>query len=183
MGDKDLQRTPDGGYILVGGTVLDENGVSVGPNGLVVLVKTDYEGSEIWNNTLGKNIVHDANSVQVAPEGGFFLIALALQPPETGYVFKTDPLGNTMWNRTYGDEFICASSLAVPNGDLVVVGHNSTQSGLVGVVLEIDSSGNIFRVERLGDYLTLCSSVISTDDGGYIVAGTTSDGKVFLVKR
>jgi hypothetical protein len=182
-GDKDLQRTPDGGYIIVGGTVLDENGVSVGPNGIVVLVKTDYKGNEIWNNTLGKNIVHAANSVQVTTDGGYFLIALAIQPPETGYVFKTDPFGNMMWNRTYGDAFICDSILAVPNGNLVVVGHNSTQSGLIGVVIEIDSSGNLFRVERLGDYLILCSSVSGTDDGGYIVAGTTSDGKVFLVKR
>jgi hypothetical protein len=182
-GDKDLQRASYGGYVIVGGTVLGENGVSVGPNGLVVLVKTDNRGNVIWNNTYGRSILYDANSIQVALDCGYFLTARAISGPERGYVFKTDKLGNMMWNRTYWDASSFDSSLVMPNGDLVVVGHNSTQSGLIGLVLEIDSSGNPLGVERLGDYFVMCGSIGSTSDGGYVIAGTTSDGKVFLVKR
>lgn len=182
-GDKDLQRTSYGGYVIVGGTVLDNNGVSVGPNGLVVLVKTDNKGNVIWNNTYGKSILNHANSIQVASDGGYFLTAQAISYPETGYVFKTDKLGNMMWNRTYWDVSSFDSSLAMPNGNLVVVGHNSTESILIGLVFEIDSSGNLLGVERLWDYLSMCRSISGTSDGGFIIAGTTSDGKVFLVKR
>jgi hypothetical protein len=124
--DNGLQATPDGGYVIVGGTVLDDKGVSVGPNGNLVLIKTDSRGEEDWNMTYGGNFYERGTSIQVTPDGGYVIMGFDLPTSEAVFLFETDSSGKMLWNRTYINNGFGGSVSVVPDGGYVVVGGNTT---------------------------------------------------------
>lgn len=84
-----VQVTPDGGYIIAGSTYSFGDGSSD-----VYLIKTDSEGNLEWQRAIGGELDVYAQSVQVAPDGGY--IVAGYQDPEgsTVYLIKTDAQGN-----------------------------------------------------------------------------------------
>ena len=83
-----VQQTTDGGYIITGETYSFGNGSSD-----VWFIKTDSQGQEEWNQTLGSSEMDSGHSVQQTTDGGYII---------TGYthtdfwLIKTDPQGNTV---------------------------------------------------------------------------------------
>ena len=93
-------ETSDGGFLLCGET---QSFGAVQADGW--LVKTDSEGSILWNKTYGSDGWDVIRSVLESQNGGYVvtgMIDASLEnPPSGALIFKTDTSGNTEWTVEY----------------------------------------------------------------------------------
>jgi PKD repeat protein len=119
----EVQQTPDGGYIIAAETeVLYISSMDV------LLIKTDSQGNEEWNKTFGGADFDSSRSVQQTIDGGYIVTGNTESFGESDpdlWVFKTDYMGDEIWNNTFGLE----------NG-----------SGDWGYAIEITNNGNYIVV-------------------------------------
>ena len=185
-----VQQTLDGGYIVTGWKF--SGGMPVD----VYLVKTDSLGSVLWERTYGygTNPVQWAHDVQQTSDGGYIIAGTTtsgvVMDSHNVYVIKTNPLGNVVWERTYGGSYEddANSVRQTSDGGYIITG--ATQSFRPDTadvyLIKIDFLGNILWETTPGSGFSGWS-VRQTPDGGYIIAGsTTSLGAgataVYLVK-
>lgn len=177
---KAIQKTDDGGYIILGYISLPGEGIVNNH-----LIKTDSDGIEEWNRTIGNS--SDSFSAMIKMEdGGFILAGARCYQNETGssdtklLLIKTDSDVNEEWNKTF--EWIniypfyqryIDSLRSTADGGCILAGTAMDASGAEKVVLiKIDSGGNQ-KWKRIieGDNENRALSVKLTSDGGYILGG------------
>lgn len=66
-GGEDIQQTSDGGYIIVGNRLSNNNRE-------VYLIKTDDLGSEQWSQTFGGSSEEYGKSIQLTSDGGYIIL-------------------------------------------------------------------------------------------------------------
>ena len=103
-----IEQTLDGGYLLAGSVNSNDTGYCE------CLVKTDANGSEQWNRTIGSGLIARISSICQSMDGGCVLagkIDTAKNPEFKGqilyddddaWLFKTDADGNLEWSKTFG---------------------------------------------------------------------------------
>jgi len=181
------QQTSDGGYILVGETI------SYGAGDWDAwIIKTDSDGNEEWNRTIGESGNDWGESIQQTMDDGFIITGSTTSYNVDDYdvwLIKTDINGNEEWNKTFSstggswtmDLGHCVQQTT--NGGYIIVGQTATQSsdGLPDVwLIKTDSDGNEDWITKVGDPLYAWgNSVQQTTDGGYIITWYTSNGDVF----
>ncbi|RKX70206.1 hypothetical protein DRP53_05800 [candidate division WOR-3 bacterium] len=90
-----VQQTTDGGYMIIG---IKE------PGAQALLVKTDAEGNVIWDNSYGATSWYSWSSGHQTTDGGYIIGTKRFMGAswDDFWLIKTDPLGNKLWDKTYG---------------------------------------------------------------------------------
>jgi uncharacterized delta-60 repeat protein len=185
-----IQQTSDGGYIVAGEKFQLKEEEDCPCSHDFCILKLDSNGEPEWQHMYGGSKKDDyAYSVQQTNDGGF-IVAGKTESFGAGkndfWVLKLDSNGYVEWENTYGgsgDDY-SESVQQARDGGFIVAG--TTKSfGVAGSdiwVLKLGSNGGIEWQKTYGgsggDY---AHSVQQTDDGGYVVAGSTGSfgaGKV-----
>jgi hypothetical protein len=170
-------HTNDEGFVLVGRT----HSFGAGDSD-ICLVKIDNQGEIEWNKTYGGSRAESGNDAIMTSDGGYIIVG-GTEPYGDGnsdiWIIKTNSLGEIEWDQTYGGiyEDRAMGVIMDSTGGYAVAGI--TQSFGAGRrdmwLLRTDSAGQLEWSQTFGglsnDY---ADSVITTSDGGYVLAGRTS---------
>jgi len=180
--DRDIARsivqTNDGGYALAGFTESYGAGESD-----FWLVKVDSSGNMQWNHAYGGPQEEDAYCVIQTSDGGYAISGYtgSYGPGDWNYwLVKTDSLGNLQWNRTYSAlvhtsmwDGQAKSVVQTEDGGYALAGFVPGQYGYDFGLVKVDASGDVQWNMTYAGLVYTSVFLIRTDDGGYVVAGTS----------
>jgi hypothetical protein len=123
-------------------------------------------------------------------DGGYVLAGLL----NGGYflLLKLDTMGNFQWQKTYRWESYSgvignvSTIQQTTDGGYALAGWTKTASGAIpsAWVMKTDQNGNVVWHKKYGSSIGHeADSIVETDDGGYVVLGTRSDGLTFWVVK
>ncbi len=195
-----IEPTSDGGFIFGGESFTSANGdVSNSSNGSsdYWVVKTDALGNIEWEKNYGGSDTDILKDIRQTNDGGYILGGWSYSDDgdvsgNNGqwdyWVIKTDALGNIEWEQNYGrvfDEYLMEIKPTSDNG--YIAGGTILGTGLIRTfwVVKLDALGNIEWEKFYGDFTTdqAMSSVIETNDGGYVLGGIDYDEESFWVVK
>jgi hypothetical protein len=175
-----VQQTNDGGYIITGlKSVFDS---SFNLEGNVFLIKTDENGDSLWTKTFGGTENELGRSIQQTNDGGYIITGYTNSfgnGTEDLYLIKTDNNGDSLWTKTFGDTNgeEGYSVQQTNDGGYIITGVKSFFSN--GLTLDIyliktDENGDSLWTKTFGGTSNETgSSIQQTNDGGYIISGST----------
>jgi hypothetical protein len=183
---RSVQQTLDGGYII--GGWIDYYGTYQ-----AYLIKTNASGDTLWTRYYGGQGSDFGFSVQQTSDTGYIVAGAYDYSGFTpqAYLIKTNPLGDTLWTRTYGgtgSDGFNSVQLTTDGGYVVAGGTYSSGNNSIQVYLiKTNASGVALWTRNYGGaYYDYGYSVHQTSDGGFIVAGdydySGPNEQVYLIK-
>lgn len=171
------QAMPDGGWIVAGVT----SSFAMGGRD-VWLIRTDEDGTHLWDRTLGGYGSDGAWSIGLTSDGGFILAGWTFSsgPGYLGnaWLVKTDSLGVVEWDQAFGGQDADRGFAArqTPDGGYIMAGYTgSSGAGLYDLYLvKTDGAGTLEWSRTFGgtgrDY---GQAVVPATGGGFLAAGYT----------
>jgi hypothetical protein len=201
-----VTATSDGGCAVAGYTISnnkDVTGYHKDPSSAWYytdywVVKVDGSGNLVWQKALGGSYSDTAFALTTTGDGGYVVAGYSVSSDgdvtaknggQDFWVVKLNGLGNIVWQRTIGG-FGSDNAYAVTattDGGFIVAGEtnpidNATYPDRLDVrAVKLDASGAIIWEKTLGGTKEdRAFAVLTTADGGFMVAGSTasSDGDV-----
>ena len=172
----DIVQTPDSGFAICGYTN------SYGSGGYdFYLIKTSENGTVEWEKTYGGSDWDMAYGIELMPDSGFVLIGETYSYGDglnDIFVVRTDKMGNTLWERTYGtsQNDIGKDLVLTSNNELIIVGNtNGRGNGLFDIYAArlLLSNGDTLWTKTYGDSLDDFASRIRPIYIYYNIIGTT----------
>lgn len=186
-------QTSDSGFIIAAGIYSNEynilnNWIVYGKNNNNNgwLIKTDNNGLEQWNRVLDENIL---TSIHQTKDNGYIIAGYSMfdfgnmklihYDFRNAWLIKTDGLGNTEWKKTFGGYL--PRSVRQTNDSGYIVAGNTYPRLLTGQYRR-DEKAWLLRTDEKGEELWsllpggrnyIAYSIRQTEDGSYVVAGTT----------
>jgi hypothetical protein len=168
-------QTNDGGYLVCGYTTNYGAGYRD-----IYLIRTDASGNNLWTETFGR--IHEDNGSFIAKtsDGGYIITGDTYDT--TGgnvYVIKIDSAGTYVWSKTYGGGGLWSRGSCVQqttDGGFIVAGdYNSINNNYTDMYLiKLNSIGDTLWTRTYGGTdEDIARFVQQTNDGGYILTGTT----------
>lgn len=181
-------ETSDGGYTLMG--ISKSFGDA---NGDAYMVKTDQNGAVIWSKTYGSTNLDEGTSIINTTSGGYIFTGTTMSygaGNKDFFVTETDSAGNVLWSKAYGGTgYESGMCINKTNGGYIISGATQAWSGgsYDTYLIKINGSGILQWAKTFGGSSDESgTSVCSTDDGGYIVSGSSNsfvtNGDFYLVK-
>ncbi|KPL17296.1 MAG: hypothetical protein AMS23_05555 [Bacteroides sp. SM1_62] len=185
-----VHQTADEGYIISGYT----KSLGAGESD-AWLLKTNADGDTSWTKTFGGETWDWGQDVLQTEDGGYLLVIRCYSFGHGYYdawIIKTDPQGDTLWTKFWGEEphEWLSSVQHTDDGGYIFAGHTysfGAKSQDVWLV-KSDSTGEILWMKTYGGELDDNASFVQqTSDGGFIIIGRTysySEGgsDIWLVK-
>ncbi len=183
------KQTSDGGYIVGGYT----NSFGAGLND-AYLIKLTASGDTSWIKTYGGT--SDDNALCVIPtnDGGYILAGQTYSfglISSNVFIIKTNSMGDTLWTRIYGGNYVCVANAIEQTADsgYVIAVTTYRTSNPCAEIIKVDGSGTLQWSQILlnNGSSYIAQDVHQTSDGGYIVLGsatsiTSGNYKYFMVK-
>ncbi|RQW79645.1 MAG: hypothetical protein EHM14_07965, partial [Methanothrix sp.] len=177
-----VQQSSDGGYIITGATRSSGAGGSD-----VWVIKTDKDGSKTWDKNIGGQLDDEGSSIRQTADGGYIIAGKTRSVSSDGYydalLIKIDKFGNEVWKNTFAGPMDDEADLALPTSDggYIIVGTtNSYGAGDYDAwLIKTDGEGNRVWDNIFGGAQSERNpwsdgwSAEQTDDGGYILTGST----------
>lgn len=167
-----VQQTDDGGYIVVG----------TGYNGAnyydVYLLKLDTSGDTIWTKKIGGPGADVGYSVQQTIDGGYIIVGYTFFFVAEVYLIKTNAVGDTQWTKVYGwgiDDRGFSVQQTADRGYIVAGWREFLGSNIDVLLIKTNVYGDTVwtKTYSVSPGVDVGWSVQQTNDGGYIVAGST----------
>ncbi|MDB5166666.1 MAG: hypothetical protein JWM37_738 [Candidatus Saccharibacteria bacterium] len=169
-----IAATSDGGMAVTGYTSSYGSGSQD-----AVIIKYDSAGTLLWSRTWGGTAADNAYSIVQTPDGGLAITGTTSSYGSEVFLARYDSAGTLLWSRTWGGTSTdYSNSLAVTTdgGFVIGVGTNSFGAGSADAgLVRYDANGNLLwsRVWG-GTSFDFANDVAVTQDGGYVLIGTTS---------
>jgi hypothetical protein len=177
-------QTVDKGYIIAGTTYSYGLG-----SGDVWLIKTDKDGKELWNTTIGGVSNDYGYSIQQTTSDNGYIILGSKNSNAALWMIKTDEYGKHKWNVTFtiGYYSFCGSVVQTLDDGFLIVGYGLNKKPTDHyfiTYLKTDSNGTevwrkSYDLFPNGDCYGY--SIQKTTDGGYIIVGNRR-GDAWLLK-
>lgn len=192
-----IDKTPDGGYILLG-TTRSSNRDVTGLHGTlydVWAVKTNSTGDIQWKKCFGGTGTDRGQSVKSTSDGGYIFVAdtYSNNGDLTGHygninvkdawIVKLDSAGNIQWQHHFGgtSEDSVASIVETSQGFLMVGYSGSSDENMPANKGSVDAfaafydkQGNLQWVKNYGGSGYDYASSVVADSNGFIIAGHSS---------
>ncbi len=150
-----VRQTSDGGYIIVGQTVL--GGAQWVTESDVYLIKTDANGNEVWEKEFGGDFTDIGYFVEQASDGGYIISGFtgSFEDLSATYLIKTDANGNKVWEKTFEG----TSGLSVRNtvqqtsdgGYIIAAGNMDTQNIQSGPLVGSGHDAYLIKTDEFGN--------------------------------
>jgi hypothetical protein len=185
-GDGDYERgnsiviTDDNGFAVVGATNALYSGGNI-TEGDIWLVRTNSTGDTLWTKTYGGSGIDEGNSIYQTADGGFILAGARSNNLliYDAWLIRTDSNGDTIWTKTYGDNFaeeLASSVIETSDSGFAFTGFSNTQTTFSRDVwlVRTDAAGDTLWTRTFGGTGSdLGAAVLQTADNGFIVTGKT----------
>lgn len=195
------QQTGDGGYIITGWSNSIDGGVSGSHGGIDIwILKLRSDGKIQWKNCFGGSEDDFPKCVRQTTDGGYIIAGytnsdngnVSKNNGRTDiWVVKLKPNGNINWKKCLGGSKndYSYSIRETPDGGYILAGGTYSGDGNVTEnrgssdlwIVKLSDSGKIeFQRSFGGSNYDIASDILLTNDGGYIIAGSTqsTDGDV-----
>jgi hypothetical protein len=170
-----IRQTADDGFIIVGTSQMIDDDYSQ-----IYLVKTDQYGDTMWTKVLGEQVHHEANCVQVDPNGGYVIGGSKLVSSDTleyAYIIKTDDNGDTVWTYLFGGSWGTYVNYitCTPDSGYIFTGRRYNPGRFMDVfVHKIDVNGDsVWARFYGGDDYDQGNCVEPTAESGFVIVGLT----------
>lgn len=197
--------TPDGGYLMAGFSISNISGdktQSTRGGYDYWLVKLDSAGNKIWDKAYGGPLLDYLFDFIPTTDGNYIFAGysssnIGFEKTDTSrggfdfWLVKIDTSGNVIWDKTYGgtnNDYLEVIK-NTPDGGYLMGGTSYSNAGadktdsLIGGantdfwIIKIDSAGSKLWDKGIGgDSTDALADIIQTQDGNYVLAGSSKSG-------